>query len=165
MKILLLGHMQHGKSLMGKMLFEEYGITNKDSSIACAEIFLYDFLKEKYNYRSFKECYEDRKKHRDEWYKLICEYNSPDKAKLAKEILKRASMYVGMRSNDELQECLKQNLFDLILGIYRPKFPNEPITSFNINIWKECDLIIPNDGTILDLKNKLKKLNRLFNGK
>lgn len=165
MNFLILGHMQHGKTTVAEMLNKEYGLTSKDSSMACAEIFIYDKLKNKYGYSSFEQCYEDRKQHRSEWFQMICDYNTPDKAKLGKEIIKRVDIYVGMRSDDELQECIKQNIFDLIIGVYRPKFPEEPKTSFNINIWKECDIILPNDGTLKELKNKIKKLNLIFNEK
>jgi hypothetical protein len=163
MNILILGHARHGKTTIAEMMEDEYGLTFKDSSMASAEIFIYDELKDKYNYETFEECYSDRKQHRDEWFKLICDYNYPDKSKLAKEILNRADVYVGMRSNDELQECIKQNIFDLIIGVYRPTFPEEPKTSFDINLWKECDIIIPNDGTLTELRTKINKLNLLLN--
>lgn len=154
--------MRHGKTTIAEMLLDEYDLTFKDSSMASAEIFIYDELKDKYGYNTFEECYEDRKQHRDEWFNLICDYNVPDKARLAKEILNRADVYVGMRSNDELQECKKQNIFDLIIGIYRPAFPNEPSSSFDIDLWKESDIIIPNDGSINDLRKRIDKLYKLL---
>jgi len=162
MNILILGHMRHGKTTMADMLNNNYALTYMDSSEAAAEIFIYDELKDKYGYKSFEECLKDRKQHRPEWYDLICDYNSPDKSKLAKEILKRVNIYVGMRSNDELQKCVEENLFDLTIGIYRSVFPLEPKTSFDINIWESCDFIIPNDGTLDDLNNKIQKLIKLF---
>jgi len=165
MNILIIGHMRHGKTTVAEMLEEEYGLSFKDSSMACAEIFIYDELKEKYGYETFEECYEDRKQHRPEWFKMICDYNEPDKARLGKEILKRADMYVGMRSDDELQECKKQNIFDLIVGVYRPNLPEEPESSFDINMWKHCDVIVPNDGSLKELRKKIKKLKQLFNEK
>ena len=161
-KFLIIGHMRHGKTTMANMLLDEYGLNFMDSSAAAAEIFIYDELKNKYNYNSYEECLVDRKQHRPEWFKMICDFNSPDKANLAKEITKRADIYVGMRSNDELQVCINDNIFDLIIGIYRPSFPDEPTSSFDIDIWKSCDFIIPNDGTLDDLKNRILKLEKLF---
>jgi hypothetical protein len=165
MDILIIGHMQHGKTTVAEMLEDEYGLTFKDSSMASAEIFIYDELKDKYGYNSFEECLEDRKQHRPEWFKLICDYNYPDKSRLAKEILNRADIYVGMRSDDELQECIKQNIFDLIIGVYRPSFPEEPKSSFDINLWEFSDIIIPNDGTLIDLRKKITKLKLILNEK
>ena len=154
--------MRHGKTTMANMLFNEYSLTFQDSSEAAAEIFIYDELKDKYNYKTFEECLNDRKQHRPEWFDLICNYNLKDKSKLGKEILKRANMYVGMRSNEELEKCNDENLFDLIIGIYRSVFPIEPKSSFDINIWESCDFIIPNDGTLDDLNDKIKKLENIF---
>ena len=154
--------MRHGKTTMANMLFNEYSLTFQDSSEAAAEIFIYDELKDKYDYKNFEECLHDRKQHRNEWFNLICDYNSEDKSRLGKEILKNVNMYVGMRSNEELQKCIEENLFDLIIGIYRTIYPLEPKTSFDINIWETCDFIIPNDGTLNDLKNRILKLEKLF---
>jgi len=164
-KILILGHMRHGKTTVAEIIEKEYGLTFKDSSMACAEIFIYDELKDKYGYNSFEQCYEDRKQHRDEWFQMICDFNYPDKARLGKEILNRANIYVGMRSDEELQECKKQKLFDLIIGVHRPLFPEEPKSSFDINIWKESDIIIPNEGSKKEMRNRIKKLNNLLNEK
>lgn len=157
--------MRHGKTTVAEMVEEEYGLTHKDSSMACAEIFIYDELKSKYHYESFEECYSDRKQHRDEWFKMICDYNYPDKARLGKEIFSRANIYVGMRSDEELQECKKQNIIDLVIGVYREGFPFEPKTSFDIDIWKECDVVIPNGGSLIELRKKINNLKLLFNGK
>jgi dephospho-CoA kinase len=162
MKILIIGHARHGKTTVAEMILEEYNLTFKDSSMASAEIFIYDELKTKYGYKTFEECYEDRKQHRDEWFNLICEYNIPDKTRLATEILNRASVYVGMRANDELQACIENNIFDYIIGVYTHRMPEEPKSSFDIDLWKECDFIIPNDGTIEDLRNKINKLHKIF---
>ena len=161
-KFLIIGHMRHGKTTVAEMLLDEYKLTFKDSSLASAEIFIYDELKEKYGYTSFEECYEDRKQHRPEWFKLICDFNVPDKARLGKEILKRANTYVGMRSNDELQQCKNENLFDYVIGVYNPRLPLEPESSFDIDMWEECDCLIPNAGSLVDLRKKINNLKKLF---
>lgn len=162
-KILLIGHAQHGKDTAAEMLREMYGLEFESSSIAASKIFLYDALKEKYGYTSPEECFQDRVNHRSEWYDLICEFNKNDKARLAKEILKTSNVYVGMRDNQEIEECLKQGIFSYVIGIYNPNKPLEPETSFNIDMWGKSDIIISNSGTLDDLKNKLSKLNFLLN--
>lgn len=153
--ILILGHAQHGKDTLAGLLNKHYGYTFESSSVAAAKIFLFDKLKEKYGYETFEQCYEDRVNHRAEWYNLIVDYNKDDRARLAKSILEQYDMYVGMRSNEEFQECKKQKLFDLIIGIYDTRKPLELKSSFDIDIWKECDIIIPNCGTLEELENKV----------
>lgn len=157
-KLLIIGHMRHGKDTVAEMIEKSTGMSFKSSSEMAAEIFIYDELKDKYGYTSFVECYEDRMNHRAEWHDLICEYNNPDKARLAKEILNYNDMYVGMRSQDEIQKCIDDNVFDLIIGVYDDRKPLEPRDSFNIDLWKSSDIIIPNTGSLEELKIKVKKI-------
>lgn len=158
MKILIIGHARHGKDTLANALSFWYGLNYKGSSEAASEIFIYDALKEKYGYKTPVECFNDRVNHRAEWYDLICEYNSLDRARLAKAIMFDNNIYVGMRSNDEIDECLRQRIFDLIIGVYNPRLPEEGKDSFNINLWQKSDIIIPNAGTTTDLFYKAIKL-------
>lgn len=160
--ILIIGHARHGKDTVAEMINQEYGYTFESSSIAASRIFLYNVLKDKYNYTSPMECFEDRVNHRVEWHNLICEYNYNDKARLAKAILSKSDMYVGMRSNAEVEECLRQGIFHFVIGVYDPRKSEEHKGSFDINIWEKSDLVISNAGTLEDLKNKILKLRKLF---
>ena len=155
MKILIVGHQRHGKDTVAQMIADEIGLTFRGSSYKAAEIFIYDELKEKYGYKSFEECFEDRVNHRAEWHDLICDYNLHDKTRLAKDILKDNDMYVGMRSDAEVEECQKQGIFDLIIGVYDYRKPEEPMDSFNINIWKLCDFVIMNNASLVELRKRV----------
>jgi hypothetical protein len=114
-KLLLIGNARHGKDSLAEILNEEFGYTFESSSQSAANIFLYDLLKDKYGYTTPEECFEDRVNHREEWYLSICEYNKDDKARLAKSILEKSDCYVGMRDKEEISECMRQGLFDLII--------------------------------------------------
>lgn len=162
MNILIIGHGTHGKDTLAEMIQKETAFTFESSSEAASRIFLYDALKEKYGYTSPEECFKDRYNHRDEWHDLICEYNKDDKARLVKDILANSHMYVGMRSDEEVEECLKQGLFDYVIGVFDPRKPLEPTSSFSINMWEKSDFIIPNAGTLEDLKRKVGQLLPLF---
>ena len=157
-KILVLGHGTHGKTFVTKLLREMTNLKFKDSSMAAAEIFIFDELKEKYGYKDLKECLEDRVNHRAEWYNIICEYNKYDKARLTKEILKENDIYVGMRDKEEIDECKKQGLFDYIIGVYDPDKEEESGDSFNIDLFREADLIIRTGRD----KGKVKKIVKLI---
>lgn len=124
-----------------------------------AEIFIYDELKEKYGYTSFIDCFEDRMNHRAEWHELIKNYNNPDKARLAKEILKYNDMYVGMRSQAEIDKCIEDEVFDMIIGVFDPHKPLEPKDSFDIDLFASADIIIPNPTDELEkTRKKVKKM-------
>jgi dephospho-CoA kinase len=160
MKILILGHKEHGKSTVAEFINKNFGLKYKDSSMEAAKIFIFDVLKDKYNYKSFEECYTDRRNKRKEWYDLITEYNSENKTRLAESILSYNDMYVGMREHTEISESRRKNLFNIIIGVYNPDMPLEGSDSFNIDLFKECDFIIYNNSTLLSLENKI---IRIFN--
>jgi len=156
-KLLIIGHMRHGKDTVAAMIEEFTGMSFKSSSEMAAEIFIYDELKDKYGYSSFLECFEDRMNHRAEWHDLIKNYNVPDKARLAKEILKHNDMYVGMRSQAEIDKCIEDGIFDLIIGVFDPNKPFEPKDSFDIDLFSSSDILIPT-GDLKIVKEKVRKL-------
>ena len=156
MKLLIIGHGRHGKDTVAAMLKEEFGLTHLASSEASSTIFVFDALKEKYGYTTVEDCFNDRANHRAEWYDLICEYNANDQARLAKDIVERANVYVGMRSQAELDECIKQGVFDAIIGVMDPRKPLEDIGSMSINVEKYSDIMIYNDSTLDDLRQGVK---------
>jgi hypothetical protein len=161
-KVLIIGSARHGKDTVAEIMKDLFDYTFESSSVAAARIFLFEALKGKYGYRTFNQCFEDRVNHRKEWHDLICEFNKDDKARLAKEIMKESDMYVGMRSNAEISECLRQGVFDIIIGVYNPHLPEESKESFDINLWEMADIVIPNAGTIHDLGNKVALLGPLL---
>jgi len=154
-KLMILGSARHGKDTMAEILRDEFGMTFESSSQAASDIFLYDLMKEKYGYETSEECFEDRHNHRQEWYEAIKGYNKDDKVKLAKGIVERTGCYVGMRDREEIKECVKQGLFDLIVWVdASDRLPEEPSTSFNID--RSCaDIIIENNGTYEEFYEKV----------
>jgi hypothetical protein len=160
--ICIVGHCRHGKDSMAEILRDKFDIKFKSSSIAASEIFLYEKLKNKYGYTTPQECFDDRVNHRAEWHDLICEYNKDNKARLAKKIMEQADCYVGMRSRDEIKECLKQNIFDLVIWVDGSKrLPLESEDSFNIDI--DCaDIIIDNNGSYNDFKERVIRLGKIL---
>lgn len=161
-KFLVIGHARHGKDTFAEILEEVFGLKFKSSSQAAVDIFIYDALKNKYGYKTPEECFEDRVNHRAEWKTMICEYNTPDKAKLAKGILDRSDCYVGMRDKDEIKECLKQNLFEAIIWVdaLERLEPEDP-SSFNIDK-SDADFIVDNNGTLEEFREKVIRIGKLL---
>jgi len=164
-KILILGHARHGKDTFAEILRDHFGLKFKSSSVAASEIFLYDTLKDKYEYETPEECFEDRVNHRQEWHELIVDYNKDDRARLAKDILKDADCYVGMRSGLEIDECKIQGLFDIIVWVdASERLPLEPKESFNIDI-SYADFIVPNHGTYEEFEERVLRIGKIFEEK
>lgn len=164
MKILIIGHARHGKDTVGELFESIAGLKAISSSYILAREFLYDLMNTKYgqNYKTFEECYEDRHNFRKEWYDEITEYNKDDKARTAKLILNEAEIYVGMRNNDEVIECVNQNLFDLIIWVDASE-RHWPENKSSFNITKNvADIIIENNGTLEDLEHKIERLIKVL---
>lgn len=161
-KLLILGNMRHGKDSFAEILNEHFGLSFQSSSQAAANIFLYDSLKDKYGYKTPEECFEDRVNHRAEWKNMICHYNKDDRAKLAKEILKNSDCYVGMRDREEINECMRQGLFDIIIWVdASDRLPLESSDSFDID--KTCaHIIIENNGTFEEFKEKVLRFGKIL---
>ena len=162
MKLLIIGHAQHGKDTLAEIWERHFGLKFKGSSMAAAEIFIFDALKDIYGYKTFEECFEDRKNHRDLWHDMITEYNKDDKARLAKEILAISDCYVGMRNDLEVTECFRLRLFDLVIWVDASKRkPLEPKSSFKIG--KEwADIIIDNNGCEFEFVRRAKRIGRII---
>lgn len=156
MKILILGHARHAKDTVAEIIRKNYGLNFESSSRAAAEIFIFDALKDKYNYKDIDECFEDRVNHRKEWNNLICDYNTPNKSRLAEEIMSKNDIYVGMRDDEEFNKCQEICLFDTVIGVFDPRKELEPKTSFNIDMWKSSDIVIMNNSTLEVLEQRVK---------
>ena len=161
-KLLIIGHGRHGKDTMAELLEYMYGMTFRSSSMAASEIFIYEKIKEKYDYVDAAACFQDRCNHRVEWYNMICEYNKYDRAKLAKDILKDSDCYVGMRDLSEIDECMKQKVFDLIVWVdASERLPEECSNSFNVPK-SRADVVIYNNGTFAEFTDKVQAFGKLI---
>ena len=159
MNLLIIGYARHGKTESAKILRKEMGFQFQDSSVAAAEIFLYRKLKDEFGYDDFWDCYKDRVNHRSRWFDEICQFNKDDPARLAKEIMKKANIYCGMRSNKEIQKCVEDKVFDHIINIFNPHLPKEPSDSFDIDFDSLPEYhTIYNDSDLKTLRLKLIEL-------
>ncbi len=161
-KLLIVGSARHGKDTFAEILRDIYGYKFKSSSQAAADIFIYDELKVKYGYETSEECFEDRVNHRPEWHQMICDYNKDDQARLAKDILKNADCYVGMRDTDEIKECMRQGLFDLIIWVDASERKDEEgKDSFNIDK-SIADVIVENNGTLEEFEERVDRIAKIL---
>ena len=164
MKLLIIGMGRHGKDTVAEILRDEFGIQFSSSSYAAYEIFIYDLFKEKYGYTSIEEAYEDRHSHREELFKLIQDYNKDDRTRLAKDIVERTGMYVGMRCSKEVEACIQNKVFDLIIWVDASERVDYVEDSSSITVTKaHADVIIENNGTLEELHRKVTTLGRALN--
>lgn len=146
-KLLIIGHARHGKDTLAEILRDGWGYTFQSSSYAAAEKVVYPVLQPKYGYTSIEEAYEDRVNHRAEWKELITAYNTPDKTRLAKEIMQENDIYVGMRCKDELSACKAIGLFDHIIWVDAEGRVDPEDESSNTLSMDMADIVVDNSGT------------------
>lgn len=159
-KLCIIGEARSGKDTMAEILKEEFGYTFESSSMAAARIFIFDMLKDKYGYKTFESCYEDRVNKRKEWYELIVNYNTPDKSRLAKEIMKNSDVYVGMRHSEEIETCRKEGVFDLVIYV-DSEGRTEPESTDSCTITKvDADIIIENKDDYDSFREKVIRLGK-----
>ena len=155
-KVGIFGYARHGKDSVAEMLARKLDYQFCSSSLFVCEKAVYPFLAPKYGYRTFTDCFEDRVNHRAEWKELITFYNKEDKARLAKELLVENDIYVGMRCKDELQACIEQGIFDIIIWVTNPRKPVESVASCTIRYEDfEWDVIIPNQFSLRYLQDQV----------
>lgn len=112
--ILILGKGRHGKDSFSELLVKELPeLTFTSSSWALAELIYEDIGKSLYP--DVKSCFDDRHNCRETWYRWVCQYNTPDKSRLTREILSKSNCYVGQRDLEEYQAS--KHLFHFIFYV------------------------------------------------
>lgn len=155
LKLMILGYARHGKDTVAEILRDNLGLTFMSSSFAAAEKVMVPYFASKgVVYPDLAACYADRVNHRQEWFEQIKAYNTPDLAKLAREIYAENDIYVGIRNVDEFVAARDQKLFDYSIWIDRSKhIAPEPLTSNTITS-DMATHIIDNNGTLEELRIK-----------
>jgi hypothetical protein len=159
-KLLVIGHGRHGKDTVCEILRDSYGYSFESSSQFCSRKFIFDNLKDKYNYASEKACYNDRHNHRAEWYDAICNYNVPDASRLGREIFKEHDIYCGLRNKREFHAMRNTGVFDHAIWVDRSDcLPEEAKTSMSVEQWM-ADFTVDNNGSLEELKFNVDQLIR-----
>jgi hypothetical protein len=157
-KLVVTGYARHGKDTVCQLLKEEHGFTFESSSQAAGFKAVYPTLRLKYKYKTFEDCYNDRVNHRQEWFELIKAYNTPDLAKLGREIFQYYDIYCGLRNMNELETMIVEGLVDAIVWVdASARVEAEPSTSITITR-SDCDFVVGNNGTLDDLKLEVQRL-------
>lgn len=161
-RLLILGYARHGKDTVAEILRDDFGFAFVSSSMFLAEKVVVPYLAERgITYDSLEAAYEDRVNHRAAWHHAIAAYNENDPTLLAREILKVADIYVGMRSQREYEAVYA--LFDAVLWVSAEDrgLPPEPRSSMDISYELGRMHFINNSGTLADLHEEVRDTLRL----
>ena len=158
-RLLIIGHARHGKDTVAEMISNQMGLTFESSS---------EFVGHKCiwptwgceRYESFEDMFEDRvtTENRIVWGNLIAAYCTPNKARIAEEILESNNMYVGMRRVDEWQTAMRLKLFDHVIWVDAcARLPKESVLS-NEMTPAHAGLYIDNNGPEENLQETIDSL-------
>jgi|TARA_B100001094_G_scaffold223687_1_gene217878 dephospho-CoA kinase len=153
-KLLIVGHGRHGKDTVCELL-ENYNYSFQSSSKFCSELFIFNDLKDQYNYKDEEACYADRHNHRTEWYNMIHNYCKDDLAKLGRNLFAKHDIYCGLRNKREFFAMQNEELFDYAIWVDRTDhLPSEDSSSMSIEQWM-CDYTIDNNGDLKRLEQNV----------
>lgn len=154
------GYGRHGKDTAAEILRLAYNLQYTGSSWHMASRVVYPAMSDRYN--SIEECFADRHTCRGEWFRLICEYNSDDPARLSKEIFEFNDIYVGIRNREEIAEVRKQGYPVFVLWIDAgDRVPVESTESCNLTI-DDADFVIPNTTTLDDFVRRVLVFGKMY---
>lgn len=114
MKILILGHGEHGKTTFAKMIADALGVSFVSSSYAALEA-IWPALSSITGVTDKDLAFRERHIYRMLWKSLISLYNAHDKSALTQRILAQHDIYEGMRALDEYQAS--RHLFDVVFYV------------------------------------------------
>lgn len=155
MNVLIIGHKSHGKDEAGARLARLLECQYLSSSLFMCERAVLPTLAPLYEYTSVEDCYADRDNHREEWFNLIYEYNRLSPTRTADELLKEASIYVGMRNRIEFNANMDKGNFDVVLWVEAGKRKEkEPHESMELTE-EDADYVVDNNGSVEDLQAQL----------
>jgi hypothetical protein len=159
LKLMILGYARHGKDTVADILANAFGLKKEDSSqFAGKQVMMPYFASKGVVYPDWNSCYADRVNHRQEWFEQIKAYNTPDEARLAREIYEVSDIYVGIRRKEEFEAVKKEGLFDYSIWVDRSKImPPEPTTSNTVSA-DMANYVIDNNGTLEQLKIRTRSL-------
>jgi hypothetical protein len=139
-------------------MLEAYEYTFQSSSKFCSELFIFEDLKDQYNYKDEEECYVDRHNHRTEWYNMIHNYCKDDLAKLGRNLFDKHDIYCGLRNKREFFAMQNTGVFDYCIWVDRSiHLEAESTDSMSLEQWMS-DFTIDNNGTLTDLLFNLDQL-------
>lgn len=144
--LLIIGHKQHGKGTLAKLLKKHFDFSIKGTSIHNAEM-MFSLMKDSHGYSTVDECYQDRGNHREYWFKKINDYCKDNLSRVIEEIFADNDGCEGIRNREEFECAKEKNLFDLIIWVDASKRkPLEPSTSMQLTA-DDAHLILDNNST------------------
>lgn len=173
-RIMVMGYARHGKDTVSDLLREKYGLRFTSSSQFCAERVVLPHVKQAWSewhrtaadprpkkpafpdYDTVEECFDDRGNHRELWFNLITQFNTPDLTALGQAIFEGHDVYCGIRNAREFHALRNAGVFDVAIWVDAEERvgSREDRSSCTVEPWM-ADFVLDNNGTLADLERNL----------
>lgn len=165
MKIIVIGHKQHGKGTFAKIATEMFGIPSMGTSQFNANL-LFEIMHEEFGYSNADECYNDRGNHRETWFKEIYNHCKSNPAQVIEDIFIAHDICEGPRNRIEFDCAKERGAFDLVVWVDSSKRKAVECKSSMELSQDDADIIITNNGAEIEFINKvINLLKALFPNK
>ncbi len=106
---------------------------------------------------SEEQAYRTRHRDRNLWHRVGNEVRRQDPGRLVRESLANAEIVAGVRGREEVLACRREGLVDLIVWIDNNRVPRDSTVTFGP---EDCDLVVPNHGSLEEFHRRLLRLAR-----
>ena len=131
-KILIVGHGQHGKDTLSRMINKELNFKFRGSSEVAAKEVIYPLMSN--FYESAEDAFNKRRENRELWRAVISDFNREDPTKLCRLVCKGGHGYTGLRDKTEVVCSIKSGFFTHIIWVRRPELKeNDPTMMFGLD--------------------------------
>lgn len=160
-RICVIGDGRSGKDTVAQMICERFpGYQFASSSWFALNHFLWDMWGKDY-FPDKQACFAERSLHRMSWRATIRKWLDGDEGKLGRELFQHYDIYCGCRAVEEMCGMMREGLVDLIIWVERPGVPPD---SSNALTAEFADVILSNDGSYLDLKMQVDRIEGIRPG-
>ena len=159
MRLAICGPGEAGKDEAGDIIASLTDLRYKCGTSKFAAEIVWKVWGKHQGYLSVDECWRDRRNHRQVWASIIGDYNREDPVALYRYCLKEQDILTGLRFKHEMLACKDAGLCDLWIWLDRKGVPDDKTMEYGPF---ECDITIDNNGTLADLREKLRRLCRVL---
>jgi hypothetical protein len=157
MKLAVCGPGRCGKDTVSHWLKRHTHLCYQCSTSEAATTLCFVALRKKYGYETPEQAFADRVNHRKEWAEIIWAHNQPDGLTLYRDMLGETDILNGIRRGGELEALRQNSMLDLVIWIDR-NVPEDESCEITVD---DCDIVIPNHGTLEELYQRLTRFARV----
>lgn len=150
MRLLLVGHGEHGKDSAGEYLSQITTLRYAGST----SNFLAKYVAAETG-QTVERAFATRREHRQQWYDIGRRLRESDPGILIRESLAVADIAAGCRDLEEIIACREQRMVDLIVWIANRNKPDDPTVKFGSEV---ADIVVENHWGLSEFQGRLRRL-------